>query len=121
MSHYHQAQSLVEATSAPKRRRVPWITITGGKGGVGKTIISVNVAALAARAGYRTLLLDLDPGLANLDVHLRLAPEYTVEDLQSTNGTKVNGKRIRSATLTEDDEIEIGQTRFRFFTRAPRG
>ena len=39
---------------------------------------------------------------------------YTIEDLQSTNGTKVNGKRVRSATLTDGDEIQIGSTRFRF-------
>jgi pSer/pThr/pTyr-binding forkhead associated (FHA) protein len=42
---------------------------------------------------------------------------YTVEDLQSTNGTKVNGKRIRSVTLDDDDEIEIGHTRFRFLLK----
>ena len=39
---------------------------------------------------------------------------YTIEDLQSTNSTKVNGKRIRSAELSPGDEIEIGRTRFRF-------
>ena len=39
---------------------------------------------------------------------------YVIEDLQSTNGTKVNGKRIRSAPLAEGDEIQIGQTLFRF-------
>ncbi len=39
---------------------------------------------------------------------------YLVEDLQSTNGTKVNGKRVRSALLAEGDEIQIGQTIFRF-------
>jgi pSer/pThr/pTyr-binding forkhead associated (FHA) protein len=43
---------------------------------------------------------------------------YSIEDLQSTNGTKVNGKRVRTATLEHDDEIEIGQTRFRFLIRA---
>jgi len=42
------------------------------------------------------------------------APGYVIEDLQSTNGTKVNGKRIRSAPLNEGDEIQIGQTLFRF-------
>lgn len=40
--------------------------------------------------------------------------EYLIEDLQSTNGTKVNGKRVRSATLTHGDEIQIGHTRFKF-------
>ena len=42
------------------------------------------------------------------------APGYVIEDLASTNGTKVNGKRIRSAPLAEGDEIQIGQTLFRF-------
>lgn len=39
---------------------------------------------------------------------------YVIEDLQSTNGTKVNGKRMRSAELQHGDEIEIGLTRFEF-------
>ena len=39
---------------------------------------------------------------------------YVIEDLASTNGTKVNGKRVRSAPLSEGDEIQIGQTLFRF-------
>ena len=40
--------------------------------------------------------------------------DYVIEDLQSTNGTQVNGKRVRSATLTHGDEIQIGYTRFKF-------
>jgi pSer/pThr/pTyr-binding forkhead associated (FHA) protein len=43
--------------------------------------------------------------------------EHTIEDLQSTNGTKVNGKRVRSANLRDGDEIEIGHTRFHFRIR----
>ena len=39
---------------------------------------------------------------------------YTLEDLQSTNGSKVNGKRVRSAELAHGDEIEIGHTNFKF-------
>ncbi len=42
---------------------------------------------------------------------------YTIEDLQSSNGTKVNGKRIRSVDLVDADEIEIGSTRFRFLLK----
>jgi len=45
---------------------------------------------------------------------------YTIEDLQSTNGTKVNGKKVRSVGLNDDDEIEIGHTRFRFLMRKPQ-
>ena len=39
---------------------------------------------------------------------------YAIEDLQSTNGTKVNGKGIRSHDLQPGDEIQIGHTIFRF-------
>ena len=42
---------------------------------------------------------------------------YSIEDLQSTNGTKVNGKGVRSTDLAPDDEIEIGHTQFRFLIR----
>ncbi len=41
---------------------------------------------------------------------------WTLEDLQSTNGTRVNGKRVRSATLQPGDELQIGSTRLRFQT-----
>jgi pSer/pThr/pTyr-binding forkhead associated (FHA) protein len=43
---------------------------------------------------------------------------FTIEDLQSTNGTKVNGKRVRSAVLAHGDSIEVGHTRFRFELRS---
>ena len=41
-------------------------------------------------------------------------PGFVIEDLASTNGTRLNGKRIRSASLADGDEIQIGQTLFRF-------
>jgi pSer/pThr/pTyr-binding forkhead associated (FHA) protein len=44
---------------------------------------------------------------------------YTIEDLQSTNGTKVNGKRVRSATLDDGDDIQTGHTRFQFLLSDP--
>jgi flagellar biosynthesis protein FlhG len=54
------------------------IAVTGGKGGVGKTNISVNLAAALAQAGRRVMLLDGDLGLANVDVFLGLSPRYTL-------------------------------------------
>lgn len=47
------------------------------------------------------------------------AAAYMIEDLSSTNGTQVNGKRIRSAALSEGDEIRIGTTLFRFLLDKP--
>jgi pSer/pThr/pTyr-binding forkhead associated (FHA) protein len=43
---------------------------------------------------------------------------YTIEDLQSTNGTKVNGKRVRSSLLADGDDLQIGHTHFRFLLAA---
>ncbi len=42
---------------------------------------------------------------------------HVLEDLQSTNGIKVNGKRVRTVELSHGDEIEIGQTRLVFTLR----
>ena len=42
------------------------------------------------------------------------ANAFVIEDLASTNGTKLNGKRIRSAPRSEGDRIQVGQTFFRF-------
>lgn len=39
---------------------------------------------------------------------------YEIEDLESTNGTKLNGRRIRNAVLAPGDEIQIGHTLFEF-------
>ena len=39
---------------------------------------------------------------------------YSLEDLQSTNGTLVNGKRVRSVTLSVGDEVQVGRTLFQF-------
>ena len=54
------------------------ISVTSGKGGVGKTNISVNLAYCLARRGKRVVLLDADLGLANVDVILGLTPEYNL-------------------------------------------
>ncbi|QDL53752.1 MinD/ParA family protein [Rhodoferax aquaticus] len=57
------------------------MAITSGKGGVGKTFVSANLAAALAKRGHRVLVLDADLGLANLDVVLNLYPKITLHDV----------------------------------------
>jgi flagellar biosynthesis protein FlhG len=57
------------------------VAITSGKGGVGKTFVSANLAAALAKRGKRVLVLDADLGLANLDVVLNLYPKITLHDV----------------------------------------
>ena len=59
------------------------MAVTSGKGGVGKTFLSANLAASLAQRGKRVLVLDADLGLANLDVVLNLQPKTTLHDVFS--------------------------------------
>ena len=63
------------------------IAVTSGKGGVGKTFISANLAAALTRRGQRVLVLDADLGLANLDVVLNLHPKVTLHDVFTGKAT----------------------------------
>lgn len=55
------------------------VTVAGGKGGVGKTSLALNLALVLARQGHRTLLLDGDLDLANVNIMLGLYPKATLE------------------------------------------
>ena len=59
------------------------IAVTSGKGGVGKTKISVNLAASLSLAGQRVMLMDADLGLANVDVLLGLEPHFDLQHVIS--------------------------------------
>ncbi len=57
------------------------VAITSGKGGVGKTLTTVNFAVAARKMGLSVLILDGDFGLANVDVVLGLQPRYNIRDV----------------------------------------
>ncbi|MDQ2928788.1 MAG: MinD/ParA family protein [Pseudomonadota bacterium] len=63
------------------------MAVTSGKGGVGKTFISANLAAALAERGENVLVLDADLGLANLDVVLNLQPKLTLHDVFTGKAT----------------------------------
>lgn len=77
----------IKSTFSANRRKKPrsgpvrTIAVTGGKGGVGKSTLAVNIAVALGGMGQRTLLLDADLGLANVDVLLGLKPRATLADL----------------------------------------
>ncbi len=73
------------ATASGRRARI--LAVTSGKGGVGKTFVSANLAAALARHGERVLVLDADLGLANLDVVLNLFPKITLHDVFTGKAT----------------------------------
>src|SRR4051812_39547534 len=60
---------------------LPAIAVTGGKGGIGKTCIAVNLAVALAELGAKPLLVDFDLGLANADVLLGLRPTVTLAEV----------------------------------------
>lgn len=57
------------------------ITVSSGKGGVGKTHISTNLALHLAQLGHKTCLMDADLGLANVNILLKLHPEKNLKDV----------------------------------------
>ena len=74
--------------SAPQEDcvRGPWprvVSVSSGKGGVGKTNVVANLGFAFTRLNKRVLILDADLGLANIDVLLGLTPHFTIEHLLS--------------------------------------
>jgi len=69
-------------------RKAKVITITSGKGGVGKTNFAVNLAISIKRLGYRVIIMDVDFGLANVEILTGTSVKYTINDC-ITNGKKL--------------------------------
>lgn len=59
------------------------IAVSGGKGGIGKSNVSVNLAVGLAKLGRSVLLLDADLGMANIDIMLGIQPEYDLQHVIS--------------------------------------
>lgn len=62
-------------------RQASIVAISSGKGGVGKTHVTTNLAIALAEAGYRVCVFDADLGLANINILIGVQPHHTAEDI----------------------------------------
>ncbi len=83
--------------AAPKARV---ITITSGKGGVGKSNVAVNLAVQMRKLGTRVIIFDADMGLANVEVMFGSSPKYNLSDMI------YRGKKMKD--IITDGPMEIG-------------
>lgn len=96
-----QAQQLRNIVKQEGRRRprARVITVTSGKGGVGKTSISVNLAIQFSRLGKRVVILDADFGLANIEVLLGIHPRYNLYDMM------FDGKKLHEVVTVGPENV----------------
>lgn len=90
-------RQLVNNTPEEQQPVARVITVTSGKGGVGKSSLSVNLALQLQRFGKRVVILDADFGLANVEIMMGIRPKYTLADLM------FRGKSLRDV-ITEGPE-----------------
>ena len=96
-----QAQNLRDLVG--KKHGIRVISIASGKGGVGKSSISVNLAVSLSRLGTRVLVIDADFGLANVDVMLGVTSKYNVS-------------HVLKGEKSLDEIIQLGHEGVRFIS-----
>lgn len=76
-------QDFIQTNFCPlkKKKTAKVITVTIGKGGVGKTNVAVNLAIALSELGQRVTILDADFGLSNIDVLFGIIPKFTLLDV----------------------------------------
>lgn len=81
MDQAEQLRNIIKAKQNPQRPLARVITVTSGKGGVGKSNTSINLAIQFRKMGQRVIILDADFGLANIEIMFGTVPKHNLCDL----------------------------------------
>ena len=100
MDQAEQLRNVIKSKQARSVSKARVITITSGKGGVGKSNIAVNLAVQLRRLGKKVIIFDADMGLANVEVMFGAIPKYNLSDII------YHGKKMRD--IITEGPMEIG-------------
>ena len=81
MDQAQQLRNVIKAKNQNNIKAARVITITSGKGGVGKSNLAVNLAVQLRKKGQRVIILDADFGLANIEIMFGVVPRYNLSSL----------------------------------------
>ena len=81
MDQAQQLRNVIKCKNQNNSNTARVLTVTSGKGGVGKSNVSVNLAVQLRKAGKRVIIFDADFGLANVEVMFGAIPQYNLSDL----------------------------------------
>jgi flagellar biosynthesis protein FlhG len=99
MDQAQQLRNIIKLSNQKINKVARVITVTSGKGGVGKSNSSVNLAIQLRRLGKRVIIFDADFGLANVEVMFGAIPKYNLSDLI------FRGKNIKEIITLGPEEI----------------
>jgi len=107
-----QASKLMNLTrSKSGKSKTKIVTVTSGKGGVGKSTFTANIAYLLAKRGFRVAVVDADIGLANMQVLFDLRPKYTLFDFVEGRST-IN--EVLTKTAFENISLIAGKSGYQY-------
>lgn len=100
MDQAEQLRNVIKAKNVRSISKARVITITSGKGGVGKSTVAVNLAIQLRKLGKKVIIFDADMGLANVEVMFGAIPKYNLSDMI------YHGKKMKE--IITQGPMEIG-------------